>query len=166
MRYIVQFVRHMPEGHRYCVAKVRIEPGFNGRAIEVYDQEFSMTYHPTKRAAKKVQRMLTIDADHPIYDMDDLARVKDEEVSEWLHDNHRLINIENHEAWFQALDDEQKTALRIEFLEASLNERKKGQPKSLDMAALASVVDGRQPYRGHSVRPRRRHLREGRKRRH
>lgn len=141
MRYIVQYARHMPEGHRYCVAKVKIEPGFNGRAIEVYDRKHSMSYHPTKRAAEKVQRMLTTNADHPIYGLDDLVRVKDGEVSEWLHENGRLLNVENHEARFEELDDEQKTALRIEFIEASLNKRTKGKPQSLDMSALTSVVD-------------------------
>ena len=141
MRYIVQYVGHMPKCHRHCVARVKIEPGFNGRPIEVYDGQYSINYHPNKRAAMQVQRTLTINANHPIYDLDDLGRVKDEDVSEWLHDSDRLINIENHEAWFEALDDERKTLLRIEFLEHKLNAIRMLNPKSLDLGALASVID-------------------------
>lgn len=141
MRYVVQYAGHMPEGHRYCVAKVKIEPGFNGRAIETYDRGFLMTYHPTKRAAESVQRTLTINANHPIYSLDDLTRVKDDQVREWLNGQGRLTDVESHEAWFEALVDEQKTVLRIEFLEASLKARMQAKSGSLDLAALASVVD-------------------------
>jgi hypothetical protein len=132
----------MPVGARFCVTRAKIVPGFDGKAIEVHDSEFEASYHPTRKVAAAVHRELTMNANHPVYGLDDLLEIDDDEVSEWLYETDQLINIENHEAWFECLSDDEKTLYRVAFMNAKPSAKRLNLEKmiGMELPVLASVA--------------------------
>lgn len=142
MRYVVHHLGHMPVGARFRVSRTKIVPGFDGGEIEVHDSEFEATYFPSRKEASEAHADLTMNASHPIYGLADMARINDSEVSEWLYEAGRLINVENHEAWFACLSEEEKTLHRIEFMDAKPSAKRLNLEKliGMELPVLASVA--------------------------
>ncbi len=144
MRYLIEYAGHMPKGARYIVARVKIEPSIvDGKPVEVYDSAFPWAYHPSKKAAEEAWKALTVSADHPVYGLDDLRKLDDKDLSEWVYRKGVLTNIESHETWFSSLPEDEKTAYRVEYLNAGKSMRRLAIEKLLgvDLSVLASVVD-------------------------
>jgi len=152
MRYVVHYLSYMPVGARFRLSRVKIVPGFDGRALEVHDSEFEAAYYPTRKEAARAHRTLTMTALHPVYGFHELDILDDADVAKWLGQQGKATvtdeagesaPVEDLDAWFSELSEEEKTLYRVDFLNA--------QPSALrlnienligmDMSVLASVVD-------------------------
>lgn len=152
MRYVVHHLGHMPVGARFCLSRVKIVPGFDGRALEVHDSEFDAAYYPTRKEAARSHKELTMTAPHPIYGFPELDILDDADVAEWLGQQGKAIvmdeagessPVEDRDAWFSGLHEEDKTLFRVAYMNAQPSAQRLNIENliGMDLSVLASVVD-------------------------
>lgn len=128
VNYLVQPAPWMPAGHRFKLVKTRVDIAFDGAIIETdvgLAIPFEAEYFKSRKAAQTRRQELLQASSERVGGCHSFFGISDSDVSEWLHEEGKLIGIENHEAWFSCLSKVEQSQFRVAYFLAN-QEKKNG----------------------------------------